>query len=230
VQTRTLLVGLADKAVDDWREPDAGMWEARDTERHYISSKVLCWVATDRAISLADALEATAEDVERWTTARDEIRTAVLDRGWNEEVGAYTGAFDSPELDASVLVLPLVGFLPVTDERMASTIDVIEERLGDGSLVRRWDDEPAAFVLCSFWMAECRAMSGEVDRARAIFEDVVSYANDLGLFAEQIDRQTGAQLGNTPQALSHIGVINAAWRIDQHGKQSSDETRDIDDD
>ena len=213
-ETRALLVGLADKAVDDWAEPDAGMWEARDADRHYLSSKVMCWVATDLAVRLADDLRASAEDVDRWTRARDEIRAAVRDRGWNEEVGAYTGAFDSSDLDASVLVLPLVDFLPITDERMARTIDLIEDRLGDGVLIRRWDEDPAAFVLCSFWLAECRAMAGDVDRAKTIFDEVVSYASDLGLFAEQLDRKTGAHLGNTPQALSHIGLINAAWRID----------------
>ncbi|MBA2478014.1 MAG: glycoside hydrolase family 15 protein, partial [Sporichthyaceae bacterium] len=217
-QTRALLVGLANKAVDSWPEPDAGMWEARDTERHYLSSKVMCWVATDRAIALADALEATDDDVERWTEAREEIRAAVLDRGWNDEVGAYTGSFDSAELDASVLVLPLVGFLPATDERMRRTMDVIEERLGNDGLIKRWDEDAGAFVLCSFWLVECLVMAGEIDRARTIFDHVVPYANDLGLFAEQLDLQTGVQLGNTPQALSHIGVINAAWRLDEYGK------------
>ena len=217
-QTRALLVGLANKAVDSWPEPDAGMWEARDTERHYLSSKVMCWVATDRAIALADALEATDDDVERWTEAREEIRAAVLDRGWNDEVGAYTGSFDSAELDASVLVMPLVGFLPATDERMRRTMDVIEERLGNDGLIKRWDEDAGAFVLCSFWLVECLVMAGEIDRARTIFDHVVPYANDLGLFAEQLDLQTGVQLGNTPQALSHIGVINAAWRLDEYGK------------
>lgn len=226
-QTRALLVGLANKAVEDWREPDAGMWEARDSERHYLSSKVMCWVATDRAISLAAALEATDDDLERWTQARAEIRAAVLDRGWNEEVGAYGGAFDSAELDASVLVMPLVGFLPATDERMRKTMDVIEQRLGgEDGLIKRWDEDAGAFVLCSFWLVECLAMAGEVDRARTIFDQVIPYANDLGLFAEQLDLETGVQLGNTPQALSHIGVINAAWRLDEYGTARSDETED----
>lgn len=209
---RHLLGALADQAVRDWHRPDSGMWEARDAERHYVSSKVQCWTALDRAVRFGPRIGQPA-DVARWATARDEVRAAVLTRGWNERVGAYTGAFDSDDLDASVLIMPLVGFLPAGDPRMRATMDVIERRLSRDGLLRRWDTDPAGFVICSFWLVGCLAEAGELDRARRLFEQLATLTNDLGLYAEQIDQVTGEQLGNFPQAFSHIGLINAAGRI-----------------
>ena len=209
---RDLLRALADRAVRDWHRPDAGMWEARDVERHYVSSKVQCWTALDRAVRFGARI-GTPDDVARWAAARDEVRAAVLTRGWNERLQAYTGAFDSDHLDASVLIMPLVGFLPAADPRMRSTIDAVERRLSRGGLLRRWDDDPAGFVICSFWLVGCLAEAGEVDRARRLFEQLAAQANDLGLYAEQIDQATGEQLGNFPQAFSHIGLINAAGKL-----------------
>ncbi|SBT52631.1 glycoside hydrolase family 15 protein [Micromonospora auratinigra] len=212
-ELREMVVGLADQVAATWRQPDRGMWETRDTERHYVSSKALCWLALDRAVALAPRLGERAEP-RRWAAARDEIRATVLREGWNDRVGAYTGAFGSAELDASALFLPVMGFLPATDPRMRATIAVVERELGsDDGLVRRWNDDPAGFVLCSFWLVECLVLAGEAGRARRLFERVLGHANDLGLFAEQIDLRSGVQLGNTPQALSHIGLINAAWRL-----------------
>ncbi|GAB3138855.1 glycoside hydrolase family 15 protein [Micromonospora sonneratiae] len=211
-ELRELLVGLTEQAAATWRETDAGMWEARDEERHYLSSKVMCWVALDRAVQLAPLLGERA-DPQRWAAVRDEIRLAVLHSAWNDETGAYTGAFGSPELDASALILPLVHFLPATDPRMRATIHAIETRLTVDGLVRRWSGDPAGFVLCTFWLVECLALAGEYDRAVALFERTAAHANDVGLFAEQLAPATGEHLGNTPQALSHIGLINAAWRL-----------------
>ncbi|MEU9829123.1 glycoside hydrolase family 15 protein [Micromonospora chersina] len=211
-EVRQLLHALADQAVGDWRRPDAGMWETRDVERHYLSSKVQCWTALDRAVRFGARIGGPT-DVARWAAARDEVRAVVLRRGWNDRVGAYTGAFDSDELDASVLVMPLVGFLPAADPRMRATIDVIERRLSRNGLLRRWDADPAGFLICSFWLAACLAEAGELDRARQLFGQLAAQANDLGLLAEQIDETTGEQLGNFPQAFSHIGLINAAGRI-----------------
>lgn len=213
-QTVELLVGLAGSAHRDWRKPDAGMWEARDAERHYLSSKVLSWVALDRALSLAPLLGEGA-DVELWTAERDEIRATVLREGWQESVGAYTGAFGSDELDASVLILPLIGFLDATDPRMRATIDVIERKLGADGVVRRWAAENAGFTLCNFWLVECLVLAGEPQRAREWYDRTVDTGGALGLLAEQIDPGSGGQLGNTPQAFSHVGLINAAWRLDQ---------------
>ncbi|PWR15240.1 glycoside hydrolase family 15 [Micromonospora sicca] len=209
---RQLLRDLADQAVRNWQRPDAGMWEARDAERHYVSSKVQCWTALDRAVRFGPRL-GDQTDVARWAAARDEIREAVLTQGWHERLGAYTGAFGSDKLDASVLLMPLVGFLPADDPRMRSTVRVIERELSHDGLLRRWDGDPAGFVICSFWLVSCLALAGEVDRAHHMFGRLAARANDLGLFAEQIDQATGEQLGNFPQAFSHIGLINAAGRL-----------------
>ncbi|MDQ3553378.1 MAG: glycoside hydrolase family 15 protein, partial [Chloroflexota bacterium] len=214
---KDLLVVMADRAAAGWAEPDAGMWEARDQQRQYVSSKVLCWVALDRAIALADGLGAGA-DPARWTIARDEIRAAVLEQAWSSTAGAYTGAFASADLDASVLLLPLVGFLPADDERMRATIDAIERELGIGGVVRRWPDDESGFLICTFWLAECLAMAGEVDRAEAWFTSAVGYANDLGLLSEEAVPHGGPLLGNFPQAFSHVGLVNAAWRITEASK------------
>ena len=207
-----MLVGLADQAARDWPQPDAGMWESRDQPRHYTTSKVMCWVALDRAVALAELLGPAAAP-QRWAQARDDIRAAVLDRAWSDKAGAYAGAFGSDRLDASVLLLPLVGFLPADDPRMLATIDAITHELADGYLVRRWSDDTAGFVICSFWMVECLAMAGRLQQAGDWFDGVVDCANDLGLFAEEIDPATKQQLGNFPQAFSHVGLINAAWAL-----------------
>jgi GH15 family glucan-1,4-alpha-glucosidase len=207
-----MLLTLAHRAADAWSEPDAGMWEARDAERHYTSSKVMCWVALDRAVHLASRL-GPDPDVDRWVAARDEVRSAVLEQAWSEEAGAYTGAFGSDDLDASVLLLPIVGFLPATDPRMWSTIQAVERQLGSSGLVRRWTSDPNGFLLCTFWLVECLAMAGHPQRATAVFEAATAHANDLGLLSEIADPSSGELLGNTPQAFSHVGLINAAWRL-----------------
>lgn len=211
-RVRDMLVWLADEAADTWEQPDAGMWEARDRQRHYLTSKVMCWVALDRAVRLA-ALLGDAANAERWAAVRDEIHEAVLQRGWQPEVGAFTGAFGSDHLDASVLIMPLVGFLPADDARMRATIDVIERKLARRGLVYRWEGDTNGFVMCSYWLVECLALAGEVDRALALFDEISAYANDLGLLAEQVDPDAGEQTGNFPQAFSHVGLINAAWRL-----------------
>ncbi len=190
-----LLVALADRAVNSWREPDAGMWEARDAERHYVSSKVMCWVALDRATQLAPTLGPGA-DADRWAAARDEVRAAVLDRAWSERAQAFTGAFESDELDASVLMLPLVGFLPATDDRMRATIHAVEHRLGTNGLVRRWHDDTSGFLICTYWLVECLALAGEPDRAEVWFRTATEHASDLGLLSEEADLDTVELLGN----------------------------------
>ncbi|MEU4482468.1 glycoside hydrolase family 15 protein [Micromonospora sp. NPDC023966] len=204
-----LLRAITERAARDWHLPDAGMWEERDAERHYVSSKVQCWTALDRAVRFGSHLGSEA-DVARWAAARDEVRRAVLTRGWSDRLSAFSGAFDSDEPDASVLLIPLVGFLPADDPRMRSTIRVIEERLSHNGLLRRWEGDPAGFLICSFWLVSCLVLAGERDRAEQLFERLAGRVNDLGLFAEQIDPDSGEALGNFPQAFSHIGLINAA--------------------
>jgi GH15 family glucan-1,4-alpha-glucosidase len=211
---RRLLLWLIEEAARTWRSPDAGMWEARDAQRQYTSSKVMCWVAMDRAISLADLLGAE-EHVERWRSVADEIRTTVLAEAWSEKAGAFAGAFGSDRLDASVLLMPLIGFLDAADERMFATIRAIQRDLGVDGLVYRWDGDANGFVLTTAWLVECLAMAGELEEARALLDRLVARGNDLGLFAEQIDPETGAHTGNFPQAFSHVGIVNAAWRLEQ---------------
>ena len=210
--TRRLLITLADRAASTWREPDAGMWEARDAIRQYVSSKVMCWVALDRAVSLAPLLGEGANP-HRWEQARERVRAAVQAKAWSERAGAYTGAFGSDDLDASVLLLPVVGFLPARDERMWATVEAIESELGDIGLVRRWPGDPMGFLICTYWLVECLALGGELTRAEEWFARATSYANDLGLLAEEADPDREELLGNFPQAFSHVGLINAAWRL-----------------
>jgi alpha,alpha-trehalase len=216
---------LADMAAARWSETDAGMWEMRGEPRHHLSSKVLCWVALDRAVKLAPALGSFAK-VDEWTAERDRIREAILERGWSESRGAYAQSFDSDALDAAQLLMPIVGFLPATDERMRATIDAIARDLTEGGLALRYHNEEGlnadgltgeegTFVICSFWLVSALAQAGEVDRAEQLFDQLAGYANDLGLLAEEIDTATGEQLGNFPQAFSHIGLITAAYEIDK---------------
>ena len=215
--TARLIRVLADGAAAAWREPDSGMWEARDAERHYLSSKLMCWVALDRAVELAPRLGDGA-DVERWKEAREEVRRAILEKGWNDEAGAYTGAFGSKRLDASVLLMPLVGFLPAEDERMNATIRKIEVDLAPDGLVHRWAGDEHGFLLCTYWLVECLARCGRTGDAVELFERTTSScANDLGLLAEKTDARTGEPWGNFPQAFSHVGLINAAWCLSQAG-------------
>jgi GH15 family glucan-1,4-alpha-glucosidase len=216
---------LANTAARRWHETDAGMWEMRGEPRHHLSSKVLCWVALDRAMSLASQLGMHA-DIERWTAERDQIREAVLSRGWSEARQAYAQSFDSDELDAAALLMPILGFLPATDERMRSTIDAIAADLTEDGLVLRYRNEQGlnadgltgeegTFVICSFWLVSALAKAGEIERAETLFAQLTGYANDLGLLAEEVDTASGELLGNFPQAFSHIGLITAAWEIDK---------------
>ncbi|MDG4809084.1 glycoside hydrolase family 15 protein [Micromonospora sp. WMMD1120] len=208
-EVRHLLRVLADEAARNWKLPDAGMWEERGVEHHHVSSKVQCWVALDRAVRFGDRL-GEPPDVARWAAARDEVRAQVLTRGWSERLQSYTGRLDTDDLDASVLIMPLVGFLRADDPRMRATIHAVERQLSHDGLLRRWDGDPAGFLICSFWLVCCLALAGERDRAHELFHALAGRVNDLGLFAEQIDPLTGEQVGNFPQAFSHIGLINAA--------------------
>jgi GH15 family glucan-1,4-alpha-glucosidase len=216
---------LADAAAANWMRKDAGMWEMRGEPRHHLSSKVLCWTALDRAVKLAPHLGEYCK-ADEWAAERDRIREAVLERGWSEKRQAYAQSFDSDDIDAAQLLMPLVGFLPATDPRMRSTIDAIADELTEDGLVLRYRNvaglnadglkgEEGTFVICSFWLVSCLAQAGEVDRAQALFDQLVGYANDVGLLAEEIDTAAGELLGNVPQAFSHIGLIIAASHLDR---------------
>jgi GH15 family glucan-1,4-alpha-glucosidase len=217
---------LADTAARRWRETDSGIWEMRGEPRHHLSSKVLCWVALDRAVKLAPSLGAHGAQAAAWAIERGAIRDAILERGWSEHALSYAQSFDAHELDGAALLMPIYGFLPATDPRMRSTIEAIARDLTEDGLVLRYraqeglnadglTGEEGTFVICSFWLVSCLAMAGEVDRAEALFEQLAGYANDLGLLGEEIDTANGEQLGNFPQAYSHIGLITAAHEIDK---------------
>jgi GH15 family glucan-1,4-alpha-glucosidase len=217
--TRHFLATLADTAAARWQQKDRGIWEVRSEPRHFLYSKLMCWVALDRATRLAPELDAS-DRVADWRRTRDRIREAILREGWNDRVGAFTQSFGSDELDASNLMLPIVGFLPADDPRVLATIDATEERLTDGrGLVFRYratdglEGDEGAFLLCTFWLAQALALAGRAERARAVFERATAFVNDVDLLAEEVDSAGGELLGNFPQAFSHIGLINAAWAI-----------------
>ncbi len=207
---------IVDYVRDVWDEPDAGIWEVRGGNEHFVYSKVMCWVALDRGIELARERDQDAP-LEGWQETREQIRADVLENGYDEELGAFVQSYETDALDATGLLLPVVGFLPFDDERVQGTIDAIDERLvTDDIFVARYhgDDglpgNEGAFVLCSCWFVNALALSGRVEDARSRFESLLEYLNPLGLVAEEIDPETGTQLGNYPQAFSHIGIVNSA--------------------
>jgi GH15 family glucan-1,4-alpha-glucosidase len=219
--TLRFFVALADAAASRWREADQGIWEVRSEPRHFLYSKLMCWVALDRAIKLAAQLP-VGERVAAWEATRDEIAAAILGEGWSDTTGAFTQSFGSDQLDASNLMIPIVGFLPATDHRVLATIDMIEQQLTDDhGLVYRYlsEDglagEEGTFLMCTFWLAQALAMSGQPGRAREVFDRAAAFVNDVGLLAEEVDPHSGELLGNFPQAFSHIGLVNAAWAISQ---------------
>jgi GH15 family glucan-1,4-alpha-glucosidase len=219
--TRQFLAAAADTAASRWREKDQGIWEIRGEPRDFLYSKLMCWVALDRAIALAASLG--AEDrVADWSAARDEIRAAIAEHGWNERAGAFTQAFGSEDLDASNLMLAITGFLPADDPRIKATIDATAQRLTDerGLVFRYLAHDGLAgaegtFLVCTFWLAQAQALAGDAEAATATFERAVAAINDVGLLAEEVDPRNGEMIGNFPQAFSHIGLVNAAWAITQ---------------
>jgi alpha,alpha-trehalase len=209
---------LAQAAIDGWQEPDQGIWEIRSAPQHMLNSKLMCWVALDRAIELADALAPDPDELDRWHTERERIRETILEHGTDPETGAFTQAFGSGVLDASALRLPIVGFLPGDDPRMLATIAAIQDRLTDEEgFVYRYegtdglDGEEGSFLLCTFWLAHAQALAGDAAGARATFELAAGVRNDLDLLAEEYGG--GVLLGNLPQAFSHVGLITAAAAI-----------------
>jgi GH15 family glucan-1,4-alpha-glucosidase len=224
--TQRFLAACADTAASRWQEKDQGIWEIRGEPRDFLYSKLMCWVALDRAIALAPRLGA-ADRVAQWTRARDEIREAILEHGWSEKAGAFTQSFGSDDLDASNLMLAITGFLPGDDPRMKATIDATAARLTDErGLVYRYlahdglAGEEGTFLLCTFWLAQAQALAGEVDAAIVTFERAVAAINDVGLLAEEVDARSGEMIGNFPQAFSHIGLVNAAWAIAQAAQRA----------
>jgi GH15 family glucan-1,4-alpha-glucosidase len=216
---QTFLKGLADAAAASWQEADQGIWEMRGQPDHYTHSKLMCWVALDRAIALAPTIGA-GDRVAHWTQVRAEIRSAILEQGWSDAANAFTQTFGGTQLDASNLLISIVGFLPADDPRVVATIEATVRGLTDGKgLVYRYrakdglTGEEGAFLLCTFWLAEALARAGQPERAREVFDRAVAYRNDVDLLSEEVDISTGELIGNFPQAFSHVGLVNAAWAI-----------------
>jgi GH15 family glucan-1,4-alpha-glucosidase len=213
---------LLDVLEELWREPDEGIWEVRGGRRHFTHSKVLCWVAFDRAVAMVEQAGYDGP-AERWREIRDEIHAEVCAQGYDDSVGAFTQSFGSRALDASVLMIPLVGFLPADDPRVRSTIDVIRRELTHDDFVLRYDATDAnvdgigepegVFLPCSFWMVEALALAGAHDDAQEMFERLLGLANDVGLFAEEYDPKARRFLGNFPQAFTHLALVAAAHTL-----------------
>jgi GH15 family glucan-1,4-alpha-glucosidase len=211
---------LLDHLETVWQQPDEGIWEVRSGRRHFTHSKVMAWVAFDRAIKDARHLELDGP-VERWQTIADRIHAEVCDRGFDPTIGSFVQYYGSHSLDASLLLLPIVGFLPVDDSRIAGTVAAIERRLLRDGFVDRYSHESAdglppgegAFILCTWWLADVYALQGRIAEAEAVVERIMSIRNDIGLLAEEYDPHARRQLGNFPQAFSHIGLVNTARNI-----------------
>ena len=212
-----LLGDLAER----WREPDEGIWEVRSERRHFTHSKVLAWVAFDRGVK---SIERFGQEgpVDAWRAHRDAIRAEVLREAWDEDRGSFVQSYGSKALDASLLILPLVGFLPATDPRMARTIEAVERELVVDGLVRRYDPAEAddglpgdegAFLMCSFWLVDCLEQMGRRDEACERFERLLDLRNDVGLLAEQYDTRQRRLVGNFPQAFSHVSLVHSARNL-----------------
>ncbi|CAN5738750.1 glycoside hydrolase family 15 protein [soil metagenome] len=216
----TLLVEIVDWVADNWRTPDSSIWEIRAEPRHYVYSKVMCWVALDRAIRMADGLGAPPT-IERWKAERDAIHAEVLERGWNEERQTFVQSYDSTALDAANLLIGVYGFLPGDDPRMKGTIAATLRELTRDGMVYRYLSEDGlpgqegVFSLCTFWLADALVLAGDVAAGERVFRRMLRFANPLGLYSEQIDPQTGDFLGNFPQAFTHIALINTARLLER---------------
>jgi len=209
---------VAQRTMELWALPDSGIWEFRTRPAHYVHSKLMCWVALDRAIQLARAFGKT-EPVDRWSRVAEEIRAAILSRGFDDKLGSFVQAFDRPVLDASALRIALDGLLPANDPRVLSTIAAIEQKLARGAFVQRYGGDDGlegpegAFLVCSFWLVESLAKSGQMDRALEHWRSLLDVAGPLLLFSEQFDPVAKEPLGNYPQAFTHIGVLRAAFAL-----------------
>ncbi|MER5731841.1 glycoside hydrolase family 15 protein [Streptomyces sp. NPDC002138] len=208
---------------ENWRRPDEGLWEVRGPRRHFVHSKVMAWVAADRAVRTLEAHPELEGDVEEWRAMREEVHRDVCEKGFDPVRNTFTQSYGSTELDAATLLIPRVGFLPPDDPRVIGTVDAVREELGHAGLVRRYSTEgppvdglpgsEGTFLACSFWLADALLMTGREKEARELFERLLELRNDVGLLAEEYDPVAGRQLGNFPQAFSHIGLVGTALAL-----------------
>jgi GH15 family glucan-1,4-alpha-glucosidase len=209
-----------------WHEPDEGLWEVRSGREHFTHSKAMAWLAFDRAIRSAERFNLPGP-VEEWRKIRERIHTDVCSRGFDSKLGSFVRAYGSKELDASLLLLPAIGFLPPNDARIISTVEAIERRLMMKGLVLRYDSATASdglpagegvFLACSFWLADAYLMLGRDDDALRLFNHLLSLRNDVGLLSEQYEPRTRRLVGNFPQAFSHLALVNTASNLAHHQK------------
>jgi GH15 family glucan-1,4-alpha-glucosidase len=207
-----------------WREKDTGIWEVRGPRRHFTHSKVMAWVAFDRAVRIYEEFGQDGP-ADRWRRLRDEIKAQILARAWSERLRAYAQSYGSDALDASVLLMPIVGFLPATDPRFVSTVEAIRRELSVDGLLLRYRAEgdvdglppgEGVFLACSFWLVEVLALQGRHDEAHALFARLLSLRNDVGLYSEEYDPRAGRMLGNFPQAFTHLALVTAALSLGEH--------------
>jgi len=221
---RDLILALLESLEAGWRLPDEGIWEVRGPRQHFTHSKVMAWVAFDRAVRAVQefAIDDDASRVAHWSNIRDEIHAEVCANAYDEERRAFVQAYGSSNLDAALLMIPLVGFLPATDERVRGTVDAIQRELTTDGLVMRYTSDgtvdglppgEGVFLPCTFWLVDNLALMGRVDQARDLFTRLVALANDLGLLAEEYDPRSGRQLGNFPQAFTHVALVNSAVNL-----------------
>ncbi|MGW2648192.1 glycoside hydrolase family 15 protein [Streptomyces sp. NPDC001393] len=206
-----------------WRQPDEGLWEVRGGRQQFVHSKVMVWVAADRAVKTLEEYPDLRGDLEGWRSLRDEVHREVCQKGYDPERNTFTQYYGSRELDAALLLIPRVGFLPPDDPRVVGTVDAIRDGLGHGGFLRRYDTEDSvvdglpsgegSFLACSFWLADALCLTGRKDEARELFDRLVGLVNDVGLLAEEYDPVDGRQLGNFPQAFSHIALVNTALTL-----------------
>jgi GH15 family glucan-1,4-alpha-glucosidase len=228
-----LLRRLIDIVCDRWQEPDAGIWEKRGGPRQHVHGKVMAWSALNSAQRIAKRCQIDI-DTAHVEKAKSEIKDAVMTHGFDAKRNTFVAIFDEEEVDASLLFIARVGFVDPTDPRMLGTIDAIRADLGHDGLIYRYDSKETddglppgegVFLACSFWLVEAMALAGRVDEARAIFDDIIRHGNDAGLFAEEVDGESGALLGNFPQALSHIALLNAALHIEEAVQKGKSQPR-----
>ncbi len=219
LDTWETLRSFANYIVKIWREPDEGLWEVRGGKKHFVYSKVMCWVALDRALKLADAHQFEGEK-DIWQREKDTIYKEVMNKGWSRKKKSFVQSFDSDELDASLLLMPVVGFINGQDPKMLSTIKQIDKELsrGEGLLLRYASKDglpgkEGVFLLASFWLVDALVFAGEKERAQELFEKIAKLANHIGLFSEEMNPETKEFLGNFPQAYTHIGLINSAFYL-----------------
>jgi GH15 family glucan-1,4-alpha-glucosidase len=219
---------------DGWQQPDDGLWEVRGGRRHFTHSKVMAWVAFDRAIKEAERFRAGASVIDRWRRAHASIRAEVCEKAWNPELGAFVQSYGSDILDASLLTMPIVGFLPPDDPRVVGTVEAVQRHLMRDGMVQRYmqsDDEvdglppgEGSFFLCTFWLADALILMGRIDEARELFERLLELRTDLGLLSEEYDTEEKRLLGNFPQAFSHVGLVNTALNL-EHAERAHERRR-----